>query len=234
VLIGVTIISVTVGPGGVVDQSGELGEIAAAPGGRLLLWVLVIALFALVLWRLVDAVLARGTDRNGRWTHWIGDLATAVIYVLLGITALVFARGSSRSTFASSQPRSARILSMHGGVALLIAIGLGISSVGVAAIVHGVARRFLKRIAVPPGTPGKVLRTRGAVGYRAEGGELILVGSLFWLAAVTLDPTRASGLDGALRANEGMPFGELMLVLAGIGFISSGPYSEFRARYARL
>ncbi|WP_409156588.1 DUF1206 domain-containing protein [Lacisediminihabitans sp. H27-G8] len=49
-----------------------------------------------------------------------------------------------------------------------------------------------------------------------------------------LDPTRASGLDGALRALAGMPFGEFILVLVGIGFISDGLYSEFRARCARL
>lgn len=31
-----------------------------------------------------------------------------------------------------------------------------------------------------------------------------------------------------------MPFGEFILVIVGIGFISYGLYSEFRARYARL
>jgi len=123
---------------------------------------------------------------------------------------------------------------MHGGVALLIAMGLGISTVGVAMIVRRASRRFLKRITVPRGTLGKVLTALGVVGCCAEGGALIVVGSLFWIAAATLDPMRASGLDGALRALAGMPFGEFILVIVGIGFISNGLYSEFRARYARL
>lgn len=53
---------------------------------------------------------------------------------------------------------------MHGGVALLIAMGLGISTVGVAMIVRRASRRFLKRITVPRGTLGKVLTALGVVG----------------------------------------------------------------------
>jgi len=101
-LIGVTAISVTFGPGGECDQSGALGELAAAPDGRLLLWIIVIALFAPALWQLANAWLERGIDRNRRWAHWIGDLAKAVVYVLVGMTSLTFALGSSSSTSASS------------------------------------------------------------------------------------------------------------------------------------
>ena len=74
----------------------------------------------------------------------------------------------------------------------------------------------------------------GVIGYSAEGVALMVVGILFWVAAATLDPTRASGLDGALRALAGVPFGEFILVVIGAGFIAYGLYSEFRARYARL
>jgi len=58
---------------------------------------------------------------------------------------------------------------MHGGVALLIAMGLGISTVGVAMIVRRASRRFLKRITVPRRTLGKVLTALGVVGCCAEG-----------------------------------------------------------------
>ncbi|HAM27910.1 MAG TPA: hypothetical protein DCP11_14750 [Microbacteriaceae bacterium] len=233
-LIGVTAISVAVGPGGEADQTGALGELAAAPGGRLLLWVIAIALFALALWQVLHALLVRGVDSKRRWAHRLGDLAKAVVYVAVGVTALTFALGSSSSAAASSQSLSARILSMPGGVALLIVVGLGVFGIGVALILRGVSRRFLKRITVPPGSLGRFVTALGVIGYSAEGVALMVVGILFWVAAATLDPTRASGLDGALRALAGVPFGEFILVVIGAGFIAYGLYSEFRARYARL
>lgn len=233
-LIGVTAISVAVGPGGEADQSGALGELAAAPGGRLLLWVIAIALFALALWQALHALLIRDVNSKRRWAHRLGDLGKAVVHVFVGVTALTFARGASSSAVASSQSFSARILSMSGGVALLILIGIGIFGVGVAMIVRGISRRFLKRITVPRGSLGRFVTAVGVIGYSAEGIALTIVGILFWVAAATLDPTRASGLDGALRALVRVPFGEFILVVIGAGFIAYGLYSEFRARYARL
>jgi hypothetical protein len=65
---------------------------------------------------------------------------------------------------------------MHGGVALLIAMGLCTSTVGVAMIVRRASRRFLKATTVPLGTLGKVLtapvssvlRRRGALDCRGQ------------------------------------------------------------------
>ena len=233
-LIGVTAISVAVGPGGEADQSGALSELAAAPGGRLILWVIAIALFALALWQVLHAFLAGGSDAKRRWAQRLGSLARAVAYVFVGVTALTFARGSSSSSSESSQSFSAGILSVPGGVILLVILGLIVFVVGVAFIVRGVTRRFLKKISVPHGPLGKFVTALGVIGYSAEGVALSVVGILFWVAAATLDPAKASGLDGALKALAGVPFGELILVVVGAGFIMYGLYSEFRARYARL
>jgi hypothetical protein len=123
---------------------------------------------------------------------------------------------------------------MPGGVILLVIIGLIAFGIGAAFVVRGVSRRFLKRISVPRGSLGKFVTALGVIGYSAEGVALSVVGILFWVAAATFDPTKASGLDGALRALAGVPFGVFILVIIGAGFIAYGLYSEFRARYARL
>jgi hypothetical protein len=233
-LIGVTAISVAIGPGGEADQSGALSELAVAPGGRILLWVITIALFALALWQVLHAVLARGGDTKRRWAHRLGDLARAAAYAFIGVTALAFARGSSSNSAASSRTLSARLLSAPGGAIWLVIIGLIVFGIGGAFIVRGVTRRFLKRIIVPPGFLGRLVTALGVIGYTAEGVALSVVGILFWVAAATLDPNKASGLDGALKSLVGVPFGVFILVLIGAGFIAYGLYSEFRARYARL
>lgn len=234
ILIGVTAIRLVVGPGGEADQSGAIGEMAGAPGGRLLLWVIAIALFALALWQLLHAFLKRTGSIRRRWAQRLGDLAKAAAYGVVGWTALKFAQGFSSSSAASSQGLSARILSMPGGVIILILIGLLVLGIGVGFIVRGLSRRFLKRIDVPDGPLGRFISALGVVGYSAEGVALVLVGILFEVAAATLDPTKATGLDGALRALISVPFGEVILVAIGAGFIAYGLYSEFRARFARL
>ena len=233
-LIGVTAISVAFGPGGEADQSGALSELAAAPGGRVVLWIATAALFALALWQVLHAFLAPVANSKRRWAHRLGDAAKAVSYAVVGLTALTFARGSSNSSAGASQSFSARLLAMPGGVILLVVVGLTFVAIGVAFIVRGVSRRFLKRIDLPHGGFGRFVTALGVIGYSAEGLALAIVGTLFWAAAASSDPARASGLDGALRALTAVPFGVFLLVVVGAGFIAYGLYSCFRARYARL
>jgi hypothetical protein len=53
-------------------------------------------------------------------------------------------------------------------------------------------------------------------------------------AAATANPSQATGLDGALRALLGLPFGAVILVAVGIGVIAYGLYCFARARLAKL
>jgi hypothetical protein len=60
------------------------------------------------------------------------------------------------------------------------------------------------------------------------------VGILFIAAAATANPSRASGLDGALRALLGLPFGPIILIAVGVGLIAYALYCLARARLAKL
>jgi hypothetical protein len=60
------------------------------------------------------------------------------------------------------------------------------------------------------------------------------MGVLLGTAAVTADPSQASGLDGSLRALADLPLGQVILVLIGLGFIAYGVYCLIRARLAKL
>ena len=74
----------------------------------------------------------------------------------------------------------------------------------------------------------------GQVGYSARGVALGAVGVLFVVAAVTTDPQKADGLDGALRAFADLPFGKVVLVVIGLGWVAAGVYTALRAKLARL
>jgi hypothetical protein len=70
--------------------------------GALLLSIIVACTVRPRLWHWQTLWLARGIDRNRDGPTQIGDLAKAVVCVLVGMTSLTFALGSSSSTSASS------------------------------------------------------------------------------------------------------------------------------------
>ena len=74
----------------------------------------------------------------------------------------------------------------------------------------------------------------GTVGYVAKGVAIIVVGILFAVAAVKVDPDDSTGLDGALKSLASLPFGMVILIAVGLGLIAYGVYTFVRARYARL
>jgi succinate dehydrogenase/fumarate reductase cytochrome b subunit len=234
ILIGLIAISVALGAGGEADQSGALAQLAQAPAGMLLLWVIAIALFALGSWQALHAIVSSMPDAKRRWLHRLSGLAKSLVYFFVGATAVTFARGSSTSAEGSSKTLSSQLIAMPGGAVILIAIGVIVIAIGVGFIVRGISRRFLERIVPPGGSLGRLVTVLGVAGYTLEGVALSVVGMLFWAAAATLDPNKAGGLDGALKALVSLPYGVIIVTVVGIGFIAFGLYNEFRSRFARL
>ncbi len=245
VLIGAIAIGVAVGGargaggsggsgGGEADQSGALKQLAATPGGLFVLWAAVVGLFALGVWQLVQAVVVSDPDAKKKWGRRASEAGKGVVYLAIGVTALVFALGGSSNSSDSSKTLSANLLSTPGGVFLLVALGLAVLGGGIGFVVIGVRRTFRKQIRVPAGTAGRAVTVLGMVGYIAKGIALAVVGILFVVAALTADPQKASGLDGALKALASLPFGIVVLVAVGFGLIAYGVYLGARARLAKL
>ena len=61
-----------------------------------------------------------------------------------------------------------------------------------------------------------------------------MTGGLVATAAWTYDPSKAGGLDGALKTLRDQPFGTVLLGLAGLGFVAFGLYGLAEARYRRV
>ncbi|MDO9398837.1 MAG: DUF1206 domain-containing protein [Herbiconiux sp.] len=216
------------------DQSGALKQVAETPGGLFVLWIAVVGLFALGLWQVVRAVLAHDPDAKKKWGKRASEAGKGVVYFAIGGTALVFALGGRTDSSSSSRTLSARLLETPGGVFLLVAIGLAVFGAGVGFVSIGIRRTFRKLIRVPAGQAGRAVVTLGVVGYIAKGIALGVVGILFVVAAVLVDPEQASGLDGALTALTQLPFGVVILVAVGLGLIAYGLFLGARTRLARL
>lgn len=234
-LIGVIAITIaTGGAGDSADQSGALAQVAAAPAGLLLLWVIVVGLAALAIWQISEAVVERNPDAKKRWGYRAKYVGTAVAYAAIAGTAFTAAMGGRSQSSEQTKNFSATLLASPGGVFLLVLVGVAVAAVGVAFVVRGITRAFLKSISVPSGAAGRGIRAFGTVGYIAKGIAVGVAGILFVVAALTHDPNAATGLDGALRTLAGLPFGQIVLWLVGAGLVVYGLFCFARSRYARM
>lgn len=234
-LIGYLAVRIAFGGGGTTDQSGAMAELAAKPGGVFVLSVGVVAFALLALWRLTEAVLGRSSraGEKGRGSdtfHRVKAVAVAVVYLCYAITAFGFVRGSGKSSGGESAGFSARLMQSSGGRIVLVVAGLVIVAVGGYHLYKGLTRKFMKDLR----TDGAVLRRLGTVGYTSKGLAIAGVGVLVIVAVAQSDPSKAGGLDAALKTLGAQPYGVVLLIAAGLGIAAYGLYDFACARYAEM
>lgn len=234
IVIGALAISITTGGGQNADQGGAMEQIRNAPLGAVLLWVIALGLAALAVWQVAEAIAERDPDTKKKWGRRVKFIGTAVAYLAIAITALVYALGGRSDSSQSTQSFSAKLLATPGGVALLVLVGLIVLAVGVAFVIRGFTRAFEKNLYLPAGTARKGIVAFGVVGYVAKGIAVAVTGVLFVVAAITHDPQTAGGLDSALHTLAELPFGALILWVVGGGLVIYGLFCFARARYARM
>lgn len=234
IVIGALAISITAGGGDNADQGGAMEQIRQIPLGVLLLWVIAIGLAALAAWQIAEAIVERDPDSKKKWGHRVKFVGTAVAYIAIAVTALVYALGGRSDSSQSSQTLSAQLLATPWGVALLVLTGLVVLAIGVAFVVRGFTRAFEKHLDLPAGKARQGIVVFGVVGYVAKGVAVAVTGVLFVVAALTHDPEAAGGLDAALHTLAGLPLGPLILWVVGAGLIVYGLFCFARARYARM
>jgi hypothetical protein len=238
-LLNVTIGALALGIAGVGAASdanpGEaFAGLARAPGGQLLIWVIVAGMLALGLWQFASAVSERDPDRKRRWLTRLALIGKGVAYIVLAAIAIGAAIRGASGGGGSEEGATAQALASPGGVVLVVLAGLIALGVGGYLVVKGVRRGFLDDLKLPAGTLGAAITVLGILGYVARGIAIGVVGILFITAAVTADAAKAGGLGDALAALAALPFGQGLLVGIGLGFIAYGAYSLARARFARL
>ncbi len=226
------------GSGESTDQSGALSTLAESPLGTPLLWILGIGLIALAAWQAAEVFRwksgwsASGKARSHAVKKSVKALVKAVVYAALAVLALRFATGGGQSS-GSGQSTTSGVLGWPGGQWLVGAAGLVVIGVGVYLIHKGVTKGFMEEIDTTEATPSatRLVTRLGQVGFPAKGVSLALVGGLLVWAAVTFDPDKASGLDGALQTILELPFGKILLTLVALGIAAFGAFCFVRARY---
>jgi hypothetical protein len=227
------------GGGGSADQSGAMSTLAGQPFGKPLLWVLAVGLVALAAWQLAEVLRHRsglqssGDAKKKAAGKIVKSVSKTVVYILLAVTAIKFATGGGKSSSQQQQDTVAGVFGWPGGRFLVVVAGLVLIGVGAYHVRKGITKRFLKEIDTARASAGqrRVIERLGQVGYPAKGVALALVGALLGWAAITFDPEKAGGLDGAMRTLLDAPFGKVLLTLVALGIAAFGIFSFFRARF---
>ena len=227
------------GGGESADQSGAMRTLAESPVGKPLLWIVAVGLIALAAWQAAEVFRwrsgwsASGKTRTKALQKSGRALVKAAIYVALAVLAIRFASGSGRSSSSSQQETAAGVFGWPGGQWLVGAAGLVLIGVGAWHVRKGFNKHFLKEIDTSGCSPSatRLVTRLGEVGFPGKGIALAGVGALLIWAAVTFDPSKARGLDGALHAILELPFGRILLTLVAVGIAAFGAFCFVRARY---
>lgn len=206
------------------DQTGAMQQLAGHPLGSVLLWALAVGFALLAAWQVTEAVVRRDTGTR------LKSAGKAVVYAALAWTAVSVVSGASSGS-GQTESTTATLMAEPYGRALVALLGVGVLAVAAYHVVKGWRAKFLQDLREHPGT---WLVRAGRIGYIAKGVALAVVGGLFIAAAATADPERASGLDGALRSLQQLPFGKALLTAVALGLAAYGVYSFGRARHARV
>ncbi|MGI8459159.1 MAG: DUF1206 domain-containing protein [Propionibacteriaceae bacterium] len=223
------------GGGDSADKQGALKALAQTPLGPVLLVVVGVGLLTLVVWQGVEAAFGHGRvaqqhDEKRRTLKRISSAGRAVVYLVLGVSALRLVAGAGSSGH-TEQTATGRLLALPLGRVLVLVVAAVVIGVGVAQIVRGVKKKFTEDLR--GGTSDAVI-TLGTVGYVAKGAALGVVGALFGYAAITADAKKAGGIDAALHTIQQQPFGTFLLTAMALGFAAFGLFCFVWAKDAKV
>ena len=217
------------------NQHGAIADIAQQKYGTALLWLLGVGLAAYALWRLHQA--AFGTAAEGRkMGPRLRALVRGSVYAAFAVMTFSFVAGTSRRSQSQQQATmTARVMRHDGGRWLVGLVGLVVVVAGLALVAEGARRKFTKQLRMTDlaGRKGKLVVRAGMIGNVARGVVFALAGVLVIDAALTYDPGKSTGLDGALRTLTDRSYGPWILGIVAGALMVFGLYGLAEVRWAK-
>jgi len=215
------------------DQWGAFQQLNRGTFGHIVLWILAIGLAGYSLWRFSEAAFGPAGD-SGKVGARAKSFFRGCVYAFFAVSAFQVALGARAPSQAQrQQSMSAKVMEHTGGRWAVGAVGAVVVVVGLILVYEGLTQRFEKYLR----TSGVSRRTRrivtvlGTFGTAARGAVFALAGAFVIEAAMEYKPSKAAGLDGALRSLRDTPAGPWLLGLAAVGLIAFGLYGFAEARW---
>jgi hypothetical protein len=239
-VVGVLAVRIALEHSDEADRKGALEAVGRQPFGRFLLVIMAVGFAGYALWRLVQAAL--DTEDEGAGAKGVvkrtGHLARALIYGGFCVSTVRFLTGSGEAAGGAQQQQSwtARLLNEPFGQFLVIVIGLGVIATGLYSGYQGISGKYRKRLKNHEigSTTNKGVDQVAVAGLLGRMAAMMLVGIFLIKSAIDFDPSKSAGLDGALRRLGQSAWGDVVIVLVGVGLFAYGVYSCVEARYRRV
>jgi hypothetical protein len=234
--IGVLAAGAAFGHGRSTDTRGAMTTLLRAPFGRILLAVIALGLFGYAAWRCTSAIVdaeRRGNDAKGlalRASFFLRGLA----HLALGATAAGAALGSGVGSGDRSKQATDAAMNVPAGVWIVWAVAIGIGGFGLYQLYRAATAKLSKQL-----HQGEMRAEVGGwvvgvsrFGIAARGLVFVAIAWLMGRAAAEHDPSRAGGIDDALRSLAGL--GPLPYAAIAAGLIAYGGYELLNARYRSI
>ena len=213
--------------------------LAEQPLGRLWLVLLGLGLLAFVQWCVLQSVF----DADHAGASWkglmkrAGQAASGFFHGVLAVTAFrLLEKGPVDPGVvetAANQDKAAMVLSLPFGDWLLIAIGLGIITVGIGNIVNGLREDFTQKLSCS----AKVCRRLAPLakaGNVARGLSFVPLGVFVALGGLHSRASEVRSFGAALDGLEAQPGGPWILAFTAVGLMAFGAFSFIEARFRRI
>jgi len=221
-------------------SEGAVAWLAQQPFGKFLLVALTVALFALAVWRFLDALMGdpvEGSEPKDRIKYAVvGFIYLSLAITTLGITIANWTGsgdtdGSGESGDEGSQEAASKLFDWPAG-RWLVGIG-GVAVIGYAIYnfyKQVINKKFTERLDADDDS--WVVRL-GLIGYTAQSLVFVVVGYFFLQAAIAFESKTAKGPSGALieLASEG--WGQWLLWVIAIGLFAYGMFCIAEAKYRK-
>jgi len=218
------------------NQSGALQFVKDLPAGTVLLLVLALGLVCYSTWRGIQAFYNPKQEET-KWTKRLRYAFSALSYLALAYTALraVFEatsnKGGDRNQKLAGELMNQPLGQVLVGLAALLFVGVGIYQ-----IYYGYSekyRKHVKNLSLQSQHASTLLKS-GKIGYISRGVVWLVIGVLFFRAAIHSAANEAGSTSKAFRFIENSPFGSYLLGALGLGLVAYGIFNFIRARYERF
>jgi hypothetical protein len=219
------------------DFAGAMEVLSEQPLMAALLIILSIGMIGYATWRVIQGV----ADLEREGSDLVG-LAKRAVYVIIGLTYFFFSAYALGILFGWSteegqvQDWTATVLEWPLGRWLIGLAGVAVFVGGLTELWSAVSRRFQIELGRDDFSRFERmgLMTAGCVGH---GGRSLVYGAAGFFAiraAVEFDSEEARGIADTMRELADQPYGQVLVAIGAIGFISYGVYYCLLARHHHL
>ena len=214
------------------NQSGALRFVKELPAGTILLLLLTLGLVCYSTWRGIQAFYNPKQEET-KWTKRLRYAFSALAYMAFAYTALKAALEDSSSKGDQNQKLAGELMNQPLGQVLVGIAALIFAAVGIYQIHYGFSEKYRKHVQDLSlhSQQASLLLKSGKVGYISRGIVWLVIGFLFFRAAIHSAANEAGSTAKAFHFIEGTPYGSYLLGALGLGLVAYGVFNFIRARY---